>query len=140
MSAAVSCRRLQHNTPGSIWRKLWALRCDVLAQRLKSLETISKGTHWSIGRQLELVRAEATGITDESEGLQAARQAREEERFRLALSRLSGARGGEAGGGAEGKKGKEWKGSGKGTSEEGQRGKGGKGKKDQKGPWQKKEK
>ena len=37
--------------------------CDVLAQRLKSLETVSRGTHWSIGRQLELVRADATGMT-----------------------------------------------------------------------------
>ena len=33
--------------------------CDVLSQRLKSLESLCKGAHWSVGRQLELVRADA---------------------------------------------------------------------------------
>ena len=68
--------------------------CDVLSQRLKSLESLCKGAHWSVGRQLELVRADA-GITGETEGLEAARRAREEDKLKATLARLSGGRGGD---------------------------------------------
>ena len=37
---------------------------DVLAQRLKSLESLSSGTHWSVARQLELIRSDPHGIFD----------------------------------------------------------------------------
>lgn len=79
-------------------------------------------------------------MTDESEGLQAARQAREEEKLKTALSRGGGPRAGDGGFGQKGKKGKDWKGSGKGGTEEGNKGKGGDHKKDPKTPWQKKDK
>ena len=114
-----------------------ASTCDVLSQRLKSLESLSRGSHWTVARQLELVKSDLVTITGEEEGLQAARRAREEDKLRSAMTRPSGNRSAEAGNAGEGKKGKDWKGTGRGGADEGHKGKGGDGKKDTKGPWQK---
>ena len=117
-----------------------ATACDVLFQRLKALENVSKGSHWSVGRQLELVRSDQSGLTNETEGLDAARRAREEERLRSVMTRPAGGRPSDGGAAQKGKKGKDSKGTGKGGSEESRRGKGGDGKKDSKGSWQKADK
>ena len=117
-----------------------AWTADILAQRLKSLESSSRGTHWSIGRQLELIRAEPQGITGEAEGLSAARAAREEERLRSTMGRSSTGRPSDFGSASKGKKGKEGKGTGKQGADESSRGKGGGGKKEGKSEWQKKDK
>ena len=65
----------------------WA--ADVLAQRLKALESLSRGTHWTIARQLELIRSDPQSITGQGEGLDAAKAAREEEKLSLSLKDLS---------------------------------------------------
>ena len=116
--------------------------CDILTQRLKSLEHIARGSHWSIGRQLELIRADGLTITEEAESVEAAKRAREEERLRQSLSRGTGPRGGESNYAGKGKKGKDWKTSGKGKSDEGPKGKGGeRGKEDPpRAAWQKRDK
>ena len=111
----------------------WA--ADVLAQRLKALESLSRGTHWTIARQLELIRSDPQSITGQGEGLDAAKAAREEEKLRNSLSKPSDLRSG-----AKGKKGKDSKGTGKAGHDEGSKGKGGGPRKDQKGEWQKKDK
>ena len=92
-----------------------------------------------MGRQLELVRSDQTTLTNEVEGLEAARRAREEERLRSALARPSGGRAGDAGGFGKRKKGKDSssKGAAKGGTEDGRRGKGNDPKKENKGGWQK---
>ena len=113
-----------------------AAACDVLAQRMKSLEASARGTHWSVARQLELIRGEGTSMAEEAETLDAARRAREEEKLRSMTSRPPGTRTSDVGTGGKGaKKGKDWKG-GKGKQEEGGKGKGGE-KKDDGKSWQK---
>lgn len=112
---------------------------DLLCQRLKSLESLAKGNHWSVGRQLELVRLDQSGLTDEAEARQAARQAKEEERLKGLVQRPYNYKGGDYPRGGKGKKGKDSKGGLKGGSDEQGRGKGGDGKReDNKGGWQKK--
>ena len=110
---------------------------DLLCQRLKSLESLAKGNHWSVGRQLELVRLDQVGLTDEAEARQAARQAKEEEKLKGLVQRPYNYKGGDYG---KGKKGKDSKGGAKGGSGEPQGG--GKGKdtkrEENKGGWQKK--
>ena len=56
--------------------------CDILSQRVKALESTSRGHHWSIGRQMELVRTEGHSLSQEAEALNAARLAREEEKLK----------------------------------------------------------
>lgn len=105
-----------------------AAAADVLAQRAKSLESHSKGAHWSVGRQLELIKLEGGGIAESAESLDAARRAREEDKLRTMLNRPTGGRGneGQGSGGGKGKKGKD-KSSGKGKAEETNKAKGGDG-------------
>ena len=102
---------------------------DVLSQRVKCLEAIARGSHWQVGRQLELVRAEPQTITEDSEALAAARRAREEAKLKALTNRAPG-----SGGGGEntpkGKKGKDAKGQGKNRFDDQGRGKG-KGRKDE---------
>ena len=95
-----------------------AAAIDILSQRLKSLEMISKGSHWTVGRQVELIRSESKGIAEDGEELQAARRAREEEKLRNLVARPPSSRGsdGSGGPGGKGKKGKDFKGDGKGKS------------------------
>ena len=97
-----------------------AAAIDILSQRLKSLEMISKGSHWTVGRQVELVRSEGRGIAEDGEELLAARRAREEERLRSLISRPPNSRNSEGGNasGGKGKRGKDFKGDGKGKSGE----------------------
>ena len=117
-----------------------AATMDILAQRLKSLESLSRGTHWSIGRQLELIRSDPQGITGEEEGLKAARAAREEEKLKTTLGKGGSSRTTDYGGQTKGKKGKESKGHGRTGGDDAPRGKGGAPKKDGKQEWGKKEK
>ena len=112
-----------------------AWTADILAQRLKSLESLSRGTHWTIARQLELIRSDPQSITGEGDGLSAARAAKEEEKLRTSLGRSSEQRSG-----GKGKKGKGEKGMGKAGSDDANRGKGSGEKREGKGEWQKKEK
>ena len=113
--------------------------CDLLCQRLKSLESLGRGNHWSIGRQLELVKTEPTGLMEEQEARAAARLAREEQKLRDMVARPYYPRGNDAqGSGGKGKKGKDK--NGKSRSDENPKGKGADGKReDQKGGWQKKQ-
>lgn len=97
---------------------------DILCQRIKSLEAVAKGSHWSTGRQLELVRSDQFSIAEGSEALGAARRAREEERLRSLLSKAPGTKGGD---GSYGGKNRKAKSAGKGKPEEGGKGRGGDG-------------
>ena len=116
-----------------------AATVDVLFQRLKALENVARGSHWSVGRQLELVRSDMAGLTNETEGLDAARRAKEEEKLRSVLTRPSGPRSGDYVSNQKGKKGKDSKGSGKGGGDD-RKGKGNDQKKENKGSWQKSDK
>eukprot|EP00435_Cladocopium_sp_Y103_P073962 s105_g46.t1 len=117
-----------------------AAACDILAQRLKSLEASSRGAHWTMSRQLELIRSASGTMAEDAETYEAAKRAREEDRLRSLTSRPSGIRGSESGGAAKGvRKGKDWKGTSKGKHEDGAKGKGGDKKEDTK-PWQKEKK
>ena len=81
-------------------------------------------THWSTGRQLELVRSDPFSIAEGSEALGAARRAREEERLRSLLSKAPGTKSGDGSYGGKNRKGKS---AGKGKPEEGGKGRGGDG-------------
>ena len=108
---------------------------DVVSQRLKSLEGTSRGSHWSVGRQLELARSDAGGITEETESWEAAKKAREEERLR-GMMRGPVVRNYDNQQGKGKKNGKD-KGTGRGGYGDSGRGKGGDGNKDDKGGWSK---
>eukprot|EP00438_Fugacium_kawagutii_P015982 Skav227119 [mRNA] locus=scaffold199:491231:496900:+ [translate_table: standard] len=87
---------------------------DIMAQRLKSLESNCRGAHWSVARQHELLRAESSGIVQDSEGrLAAAKRAREETRLQGLVKQPSSAKGKEWNTGGKGKRGKEGKNQGK---------------------------
>ena len=60
---------------------------DLLSQRFKALEQQARGAHWTVARQLELVSADAVGLSQGAEGAEAARLAREEARNRSAVQR-----------------------------------------------------
>eukprot|EP00435_Cladocopium_sp_Y103_P019578 s2827_g4.t1 len=94
-----------------------AAMADILCQRIKSLEAIIKGSHWSFAREMELVRNDQFTMAEDSEALQAARRAREGDRLRSLLTRAPGTKGGD---------GKTRKGAGKNTSK-GKSDEGGKG-------------
>eukprot|EP00435_Cladocopium_sp_Y103_P068963 s726_g32.t1 len=85
---------------------------DLLTQRLKSLEALGKGAHWSLCRQYELVKVEESGMTEESERLAAGRRVREEERLRSLMTRPAGGKGSEGAPGGKTRKGKDNKGGG----------------------------
>ena len=57
------------------------------AQRVKALEQQARGVHWSVARQLELVSADAAGLRQGPKSAEAAKNAREELRNRLASQR-----------------------------------------------------
>lgn len=115
---------------------------DILSQRLKALEGLSRGSHWSMTRQFELVRIDQPGIADEAEAYQAAKYAKEEEKIRSLMSRSPGGKGGDTGtgGSGKGKRGKEGKGSGKYKGDDSGKGKGGTKRDDKNESWQKKDK
>eukprot|EP00438_Fugacium_kawagutii_P007854 Skav210119 [mRNA] locus=scaffold2194:148664:154054:+ [translate_table: standard] len=115
---------------------------DVLSQRLKSLESSAKGAHYTVGRQMELVRMDHSGISADQESLDAAKRAREEEKLKSLTMRAPGAgKSYESNYGSKGKKGKDTKGTTKGRQNDGGKGKGGDEKReDTRGGWQKKEK
>ena len=114
---------------------------DLLAQRVKSLESTSRGTHWQISRQLELVRSELQGLTEEQEAYMAARRAREEQKIRSMSSKAPGAGGYDRGPGRDGQtkgKTKDAKGGNKGRADDPGKGRDA-GKRDGKQEWQKKD-
>ena len=113
---------------------------DLLNQRLKSLEALGRGAHWTMCRQYELIKTEEGGMTEVQERLAAARQAREEDRLRSLMSRPSSGKGGDysQSPGGKSRKGKE-KGSGKNQPGDGGKNRGGGGNKEEnKPPWPKK--
>ena len=61
--------------------------CDVLTQRLKGLEQISGGGHFSVAQRLELVPTDVTLLSSPVDTLEASRLQREELRARTAASR-----------------------------------------------------
>lgn len=111
---------------------------DLLSQRAKSLEALSRGGHWTVARQHELVRVDAGGIAQSLESMDAARRAKEEEKLKLMISRAPSGKGPDSsyGGGGKNKKGKE-KGSGKGKGDDASKPKGGDGGKKEE-TWRKK--
>ena len=79
--------------------------CDLACQRLKSLESYSRGTLLDISRNLELLPPERASLTTQTEAAKAGKLAAEETKFNQ-RTRFSG-KGAEASGGAYGgKKGK----------------------------------
>lgn len=110
----------------------------MVSQRLKALEALSRGTHWTIARQHELVKTDSGGMAGDEEAMAAAKQAREEERLRGLMGKAPGIRQAE-GAPSGGQKGKKGKGNGKGKQEDSQKGKNQDGKKeDTSTTWQKK--
>ena len=93
----------------------------ILCQRITSLEAVAKGSHWSTGRQLELVRHDQYSIAEGSEALGAARRAREEERLKNLLSKAPSGKGGAQVYDGKGRKGKS---ASKGKPDEGGKGRG----------------
>ena len=110
-----------------------AYGCDILSQRLKALESLSRGMSWRVGREMELIRSEGGSMAEDEEAREAARRARESEKLWNMTSRPSGKGDFNSGGKNKNKGGK---GNQKGRNDEWQRGKGGDGKKDDKGRWQ----
>ena len=110
-----------------------AFCCDLLSQRLKSLETSARGAHWSVGRQHELLNNQQ-GLLEDAENLEAAKKAREEERLKALMGRNSG-KGRDADGGKS-RKGKDNKGSNKGNQDGGGKGRYDGRKGDKSGGWQ----
>jgi len=114
---------------------------DVLTQRLKSLEALGRGAHWTMCRQYELVKTEEGGMTENQEKLSAARQAREEDRLRNLMSRPSSGKGGDFSQpmGGKTRKGKDSKGAGKNQATDAGKNRGGTGGREETKPqWQKK--
>ena len=117
-----------------------AAACDMLSQRLKALECLSRGAHWSVSRRLELVRTDGMQLSQDAETLEAARLAREEMKLK-ALTQGPAAPKGDSGYDNRNKgKTKGGKGAPKGRGEDGQKGKGNDGRKEDRGGWQNKEK
>ena len=109
--------------------------CDLLSQRLKSLESLARGSHWKVGRQHELIRTDFSGMVEEAESLEAAKKAKEEEKLKSLTQRPNG--GGNSEGSGKGQPGKNWKGSQKGKQQDAGKGKGDGKRGDKQQPWQK---
>ena len=101
-----------------------AAGADILCQRIKCVESLAKGYHWSVGRQLELIHSEQNSIAEGSEALSAARRAKEEEKLRSLVSKGGAGKSGSNYEGGKGRKGKD-KYTPKGRSDEGGKGRGG---------------
>ena len=71
-----------------------ASTADILCQRIKCVESLAKGCHWTVGRQLELIHSEQFSIAESSEALTAARKAKEEEKLRGQVGRGCSSKGG----------------------------------------------
>lgn len=64
-----------------------ASACDVITQRLKGLEQISSGGHYSVAQRQELVPIETGTMSTPMESLEASRLQREEQKARAASAR-----------------------------------------------------
>ena len=117
-----------------------AFACDIMSQRVKSLESLSQGAHWTVGRQMELVSSSGQTMAADQEALEAAKRAREVAKLKQLVAAPSAPKDGVDNYG-KGKKGKGWKGGNKSKSDDGgKNNKGGRGKKEDRQPWQDKEK
>lgn len=67
----------QQQMKGQATPVLWQ-ETSTLSQRLKSLESGLHGTHWTIARQLDLVKAEEIALAQHLESSEAARLARDD--------------------------------------------------------------
>ena len=115
-----------------------AFTMDVLAQRLKALEALALGTHWSIARQLEVVRSDAMTLAQENENYEALKRARDEDRMKSRMARPPAPRPYEGDGNYKGpKKGKGKSGYGKSKAgDDAGKNKGGDGRRDDRQQWQ----
>lgn len=129
------CQSLDYLAMGKV-----AGAMDILNQRLKSVVALSKGAHWSLGRNYELVTMEDRGFAEEGEFLTAAKKAREDEKIKGLMARPSGGKGSDYSQGGKTRKGKEGKSAGKGQPTDGSKGKGGGSNREEAGktPWSKK--
>lgn len=64
-----------------------AAACDVVTQRLKGLDQIASGGHFTVAQRQELVPAEAAAMTTPSEALEASKIQREEQKAKSAAAR-----------------------------------------------------
>ena len=117
-----------------------AATVDLFSQRLKALERACRGSHWTVSRQLELVRLDGMMISEEAETRAAAKRAREEEKLKSLVTGHGGSRpSGYQNTPKGGKGGKDWKGNGKGKQDDRRKG-GDKNKHEGKTEWQRKDK
>ena len=114
-----------------------AAACDALSQRLKALECLSRGSHWTVARQLEIVRTDGMQLSQDTETLEAARRAREEEKLKNLVNRNLALKMGDGDYSARGRgRGRGGKGAPRGRGDDSGRGRGD-GRRDDKAPWQK---
>eukprot|EP00435_Cladocopium_sp_Y103_P072598 s2_g40.t1 len=64
-----------------------AMTCDSITQRLKSLEQVSQGSHYSIAQKQELVPTDVVTMTSPMESLEASRVQKEEAKAKTAASK-----------------------------------------------------
>ena len=103
----------------SLMRGEAARACDLAAQRVKALEMMAQGSHFSVAQQLELVGKETLTMSTTAEYQDAARRAREEGKAKAESARPYGSRGYGGGRNEEGQKGSGKKGGGKGKGNKG---------------------
>ena len=99
-----------------------AMATDVITQRLKGLEQVAGGSHYSVTQRQELVPTETTFMATPAEVVEASRLQKEEARARAASARPWERRPDWERRGDDGKgrnKGKEYKGKGKGKGDQG---------------------
>ena len=116
-----------------------AFGCDILSQRLKALEALSRGCHWTVGREMELVSVEGRAMAEEQEARDAAKRAKEAEKLKgLMGGGNTPSKGSGYQGKGPGKRDKGGKGQQKGKTDNGGRGQGGDGRRDDKKQWENK--
>ena len=102
-----------------------AAAADIICQRIKCDESLARGCHWTVGRQLELIHSEQFSIAEGGEALGAAKKAKEEEKLRHLMTKGGNPKGGGGYDAGKGRKGKDGKSTGKGRADDGGKGKGG---------------
>eukprot|EP00435_Cladocopium_sp_Y103_P035365 s2284_g9.t1 len=125
--ALTLCQAIDHLIQGKV-----AAGLDILNQRFKSVVSLSKGAHWTLGRQYELVKVDDKGFAEDGEVRQAARRAKEDEKLKGLLMRPGAGKGTENYQSGKGKKGKDSKGTFKGQHTDAGKPKGGGAPKDDK--------
>ena len=118
--ALTLCQTMDYIIQGKV-----AAGLDILNQRLKSIVALSKGSHWSLGRQYELIKVDERGFAEECEMLSAARRAKEDEKLKNLMGRPGTGKGADYSQGGKTRKGKDTKGTSKGQSTDAGKNKGG---------------